>query len=70
MSTQDKITQLAIAALRSAPSVRIPQPTPFIRSSEKPRAVAIVSGAGDVRSEKSGGSFEAAWPFGLREVWI
>ncbi|MCW1923001.1 hypothetical protein OKA05_10595 [Luteolibacter arcticus] len=73
MSTQEKITQLAIAALRSAPpSAGTPKPVTFMRPFEKPRAVALVSGASDSRFEKSGGSacFQAAWPFARHEVWI
>jgi hypothetical protein len=70
MSTQDKITQLALAALRSAPRAVTPKPATFMRPFEKPRALAIVSGASDVRFEKSGGSYQASWPFARHEVWI
>ncbi len=73
MSTQEKITQLALAALRSAPpSAGTPKPATFMRPFEKPKAVAIVSGASDVRFEKSGGSacFQSTWPFARQEVWI
>ncbi|MEK7949189.1 hypothetical protein [Luteolibacter soli] len=70
MSTQDKITQLALAALRSAPRAVTPKPATFMRPFEKPQALAIVSGAHDSRFEKSGGSFQTAWPFARQEVWI
>jgi hypothetical protein len=72
MSTQEKITQLALAALRSAPSAGIPKPATFMRPFEKPRAVALVSSGNDDRFEKSGGSacFQSSWPFGRQEVWI
>jgi hypothetical protein len=72
MSTQEKITQLALAALRSAPSAGKPKPATFMRPFEKPKSVALVSCAGDARFEKSGGSagFQAAWPFARQEVWI
>jgi hypothetical protein len=70
MSTQEKITQLALAALRSAPPAGTPKPATFMRPFEKPKAVAIVSGVSDVRFEKSGGSFQSTWPFAPQEVWI
>ena len=72
MSTQEKITQLALAALRSAPSAGIPKPATFMRPFEKPTAVAFVSSASDTRFEKSGGSacFQTTWPFARQEVWI
>jgi hypothetical protein len=72
MSTQEKITQLALAALRSAPPAGAPKPATFMRPFEKPRAVAIVSGASDSRFEKAGGSacFQSTWPFASQEVWI
>ena len=70
MSTQDKITQLALAALRSAPPAGTPKPATFMRPFEKPKNVALVSGTSDARFEKSGGSFQTAWPFARHEVWI
>jgi hypothetical protein len=79
MSTQEKITQLALAALRSAPpSAGIPKPATFMSPFEKPRAVALVAGSNDIRYERTASSFAtagaaasaAAWPFARREVWL
>ena len=70
MSTQDKITQLALAALRSTPRAVTPKPATFMRPFERPKAVAIVSGVNDARFEKSGGSYQSNWPFARQEVWI
>ena len=73
MSTQEKITQLALAALRSAPpSARTPKPATFMRPFEKPKSVALVSCGSDARFEKSGGSacYQSSWPFARQEVWL
>ena len=70
MSTQEKITQLALAALRSAPSAVTPKPATFMRPFEKPQALAMIPGTSDARFEKSGGSFQTSWPFARQEVWI
>jgi hypothetical protein len=70
MSSQEKITQLALAALRSAPSAGMPKPVTFMRPFEKPKAVALASSACNARFEKSGGSFQAPWPFARQEVCI
>jgi hypothetical protein len=76
MSTQEKITQLALAALRSAPpSAGIPKPATFMNPFEKPKSVALAAGSRDARFERLAGELVGAgagssWPFASREVWI
>ncbi len=79
MSTQEKITQLALAALRSAPpSAGIPKPATFMPAFEKPKSMALVAGAREARCDRSGSEhlgtgaacFHNPWPFARHEVWI
>lgn len=76
MSTQEKITQLALAALRSAPpSAGIPKPATFMPAFEKPKSVALVAGTRNARpaAEHVGAGaacFHNPWPFARHEVWI
>ncbi|MCW1884567.1 hypothetical protein OKA04_07470 [Luteolibacter flavescens] len=71
MSTQERITELAIAALRSAPKAVTPRPATFMLPFEKPQSVAIANGVNDARFEKSAGAaYQTNWPFARQEVWI
>lgn len=80
MSIQEKIDQLALAALRSAPVMSCrPQPATFMPAFEKPQRVAIVESSGEFLDARYGGipleNRQAApavacspWPFCCREV--
>jgi len=80
MSIQEKIDQLALAALRSAPVMGSrPQPATFMPAFEKPQRVAIVESSGEFLDARYGGSSRehrqaalavanSPWPFGAREV--
>jgi hypothetical protein len=80
MSIQEKIDQLALAALRSAPVMsRCPQPATFMLPFEKPKRVAIVDCFGDLDDARYGSASRlhresalaaasAPWPFKAREV--
>lgn len=80
MSIQEKIDQLALAALRSAPVMsRRPQPATFMPAFEKPQRVAIVESSGQFLDARYGGTSRehrqaalavanSPWPFGAREV--
>jgi hypothetical protein len=82
MSIQEKIDQLALAALRSSNSASLrPRPATFMLPFEKPKRVAIVQAAGDFRDARYGtpsrGHREVVlaaettpWPFCTREVWL
>jgi hypothetical protein len=47
MSTQEKIQQLALAALRSAPPSGVPKPATFMAPFEKPKTMAIAEKAAE-----------------------
>lgn len=80
MSIQEKIDQLALAALRSAPVMsRRPQPATFMPAFEKPQRVAIAESSGQFLDARYGGTSRehrqaslavanSPWPFGAREV--
>lgn len=80
MSIQEKIDQLALAALRSAPVMGSrPRPSTFMPAFEKPQRVAIVESSGEFLDARYGGSSRehrqaalamanSPWPFGGREV--
>lgn len=80
MSIQEKIDQLALAALRSAPVMSSrPRPSTFMPAFEKPQRVAIVESSGEFLDARYGGSSRehrqaalamanSPWPFGGREV--
>jgi hypothetical protein len=80
MSIQEKIDQLALAALRSAPVMGSrPRPSTFMPDFEKPQRVAIVESSGQFLDARYGGSSRenrqaalavanSPWPFGAREV--
>jgi hypothetical protein len=82
MSIQEKIDQLALAVLRSAPSSTCrPQPATFMLPFEKPKRLAIVASSGDFldaryptpsRAPREVALAGAAspWPFCAREVWL
>ena len=55
MSIQEKIDQLALAALRSAPVMGSrPQPATFMPAFEKPKRVAIVESSGEFLDARYG----------------
>ena len=80
MSIQEKIDQLALAALRSAPVMGSrPRPSTFMPAFEKPQRVAIVESSGEFLDARYGGSSRehrqealaaanSPWPFCGREV--
>lgn len=80
MSIQEKIDQLALAALRSAPVMcSRPRPATFMPAFEKPQRVAIVESSGEFLDARYGGSSRehrqaalavanSPWPFCGREV--
>jgi hypothetical protein len=80
MSIQEKIDQLALAALRSTPVMgQRPQPATFMLPFEKPKRVAIVDCAGDLDDARYGSASRlhresalaaarAPWPFTACEV--
>ena len=80
MSIQEKIDQLALAALRSAPVMSgRPRPSTFMPAFEKPQRVAIVESSGDFLDARYGGTSRehrqaalavasSPWLFGSREV--
>jgi hypothetical protein len=81
MSIQEKIDQLALAAMRSAPVMSRPQPATFMLPFEKPKRVAIVESSGGLDDARYGGTprshresalaaANAPWPFMAREVRI
>lgn len=81
MSIQEKINELALAALRTAPVMSRPQPATFMPPFEKPRQLAIVEAGGPVTDARYRGSSRidrelalaaaaSRWPFHVREVRI
>lgn len=79
MSIQEKINQLALAALRSAPVMSRPQPETFMPPFEKPRQLAMVEVGGPITDARYRGSSRidrelalaaanSRWPFQAREV--
>jgi hypothetical protein len=80
MSIQEKIDQLTLAALRSAPVMGSrPQPATFMPAFEKPKRVAIVESSGEFLDARYGTSSRehreaalavanAPWAFCAREV--
>ncbi len=79
MSLQDPIDQLALAVLRSAPSMnRCAQQATFMRPFEKNQRLATVETSRDVRQasarraprETALAGATTPWPFCAREVWL
>ena len=75
MSIQEKIDQLALAVLRSAPvSNARPQPATFMLPFEKPRMVAIAQASGSHRDARyvahstDRAPSIAPWPFEVRDL--
>lgn len=80
MSIQEKIDQLALAALRSAPVMGSrPQPATFMPAFEKPKRVAIVESSGEFLDARYGATSREhrqaalagaknSWAFCAREV--